>query len=81
MTRTRPRHARRCDHCQRQESQLFSSNYAYWLWLSATVDDNDFFYYRVAGPRLLPFLSGASTVPTCEHAQRRACNVVAISAI
>ena len=74
-------HARRCDHCKRHESQLFSSKYAYSLWLSATGDDEHFFYYRAASPRLSPFLSGPSTVPTCEHAQRRACNVVAISAI
>jgi len=60
-----------------QESQLFSSKYAYWLWLSATGDDEDLFYYRVAGPRISPFLSGASTVPTCEHAQCRACSDVA----
>ena len=68
---------RRRDQCKRQGSQPFSSKYGYTLWLSATGDDEDLFYYRVAGPRLPPFLSGASTVPTCEHAQCRACNVVA----
>ena len=54
-----------------------SSKCAYSHWLSATGDDEDLFYYRVAGPHLPSFLSGASTVPACEHTQCRACYVVA----
>ena len=61
----------------RGKNQRFSSKYAYSRWISATGDDEDLFYYKVAGPGLPPFLSGASTIPACEHAQCRACNVVA----
>ena len=60
-----------------EESQLFSSKYGYSLWLSAIGDDDDLFCYRVAGSHLPPFVSGASTVPACEHAQCRACSDVA----